>query len=235
MTAAEIIAELKPLGLESYKKVILKHGVQEPCFGVKIDELKKIHKRIKVNHQLALELFDTGNYDAMYLAGLIVDDEKMTKANLNQWLKSAKHEPIRSSTIPWVASEGSHGWEIAKEWIESKEDSVAAAGWRTLSSLVAIKPDSELDLPALKKLIERVGKTILKQGDETRYAMNGFLIAVGSYVAALTDLSIQTGEEIGVITVDMGDTECKVPVAADYIRKVQARGSIGKKRKAAKC
>ena len=41
MTAAEIIEELRPLGRDSYKKVILKHGVREPCFGVKIEELKK--------------------------------------------------------------------------------------------------------------------------------------------------------------------------------------------------
>jgi len=60
MTAAEIITEIKPLGLDSYKKVILKHGVREPCFGVKIEELKKIQKRIGQNYRLAHELFDTG-------------------------------------------------------------------------------------------------------------------------------------------------------------------------------
>ena len=37
------------------------------------------------------------------------------------------------------------------------------------------------------------------------------------------------------ITADLGDNDCQVPFAPDYIRKVQQRGSIGKKRKAAKC
>ena len=37
MTAAEIVAQIKPLGLDSYRKVILTQGVQEPCFGVKIE------------------------------------------------------------------------------------------------------------------------------------------------------------------------------------------------------
>jgi 3-methyladenine DNA glycosylase AlkD len=92
MTAAEIIAKIKPLGLESYKKVILKHGVQEPCFGVKIEELKKIQKQIKQDYRLALELYDTGIFDAMYLAGLIADDKRMTKADLNRWLKGAKQK-----------------------------------------------------------------------------------------------------------------------------------------------
>jgi len=235
MTAAEIIAEIKPLGRDSYKQVILKHGVQEPCFGVKIEELKKIQKRIKQDYRLALELYESGIFDAMYLAGLIADDKKMTKADLNKWLKTATHEPLRSSTIPWVAAESAHGWALATEWIEAKDESTAAAGWATLSSLVGIKPDSELDLAKLKTLLERIGKSILKQPGSVVYAMNGFLIAAGTYVASLTDFAMQTAEKIGVVKVDMGDTQCKVPAAADYIRKAQARGSIGKKRKSAKC
>src|SRR5882672_876519 len=99
MTATEIVDQIKPLGLDSYKKVILKHGVQEPCFGVKIEELKKFQKKIGHDYRLALELYDTGVYDAMYLAGLIADDKRMTKADLNRWLKQAVHGPIRSSTV----------------------------------------------------------------------------------------------------------------------------------------
>ena len=79
MTAKEILAELKLLGSDSYKRVVFNHGVKEPCFGVKVSDLQKIQKRIKKDHQLALDLYDTGNYDAMYLAGLIADDAQMTK------------------------------------------------------------------------------------------------------------------------------------------------------------
>ena len=89
MTAADIVAELKPLGKESYKKVLLNHGIQEPVFGVSIEQLKKIQKRIKVDYELALALYDTGIYDAMYFAGLIADDAKMTKADLNRWVAGA--------------------------------------------------------------------------------------------------------------------------------------------------
>ncbi len=76
MNAAEIVQELKSLGSESIKKVLLKHGIAEPLFGVKVEELKKIQKRIKKDYQLALDLYDTGIYDAMYLAGLIADDRQ---------------------------------------------------------------------------------------------------------------------------------------------------------------
>ena len=76
MTAKEIIDEIKPLGSENYKRVIFNRGVTEPCFGVKVSDLQKIVKRVKKDYQLALDLYDTGIYDARYLAGLIADDER---------------------------------------------------------------------------------------------------------------------------------------------------------------
>ncbi len=85
MTTEDVLDELKTLGSDSYKRVLCKnYGVKEPCFGVKIGDLKKIQKRIKKDHQLAPDLYETGNYDAMYLAGLIADDARMTKKDLRR-------------------------------------------------------------------------------------------------------------------------------------------------------
>jgi 3-methyladenine DNA glycosylase AlkD len=235
VTAEEIVQELKPLGRDSYKKVLLNHGIKEPVFGVKVEELKKIQKQIWKDYQLALDLYDTGIYDAMYLAGLIADDARMTKKDLQRWADKANCYALSEYTVSWVAAESNHGRELALKWIDSKKESVASSGWATLSGLVAIKDDSELDLDELVKLLQRVCKTIHTQPNRVRYVMNGFIIAVGSYVPELTELALQTGEEIGTVSVDMRGTACKVPFAPDYIRKVQKRGAIGKKRKTVKC
>ncbi len=235
MTAKEILEELKPLGSEGYKRVIFNHGVKEPCFGVKISELQKIVKRVKKDYQLALDLYDTGVYDAMYLAGLIADDMRMTKKDLQHWVDKANCGPIVGSTVSWVTAGSAHGWELALEWIESKRELTAAAGWGVLCSLVSIKPDDELDVAELKRLLQRVQKTIHDAPDRVRYQMNSFVISAGSYVKSLTDAAIQIGEKIGSVTADLGNNACQVPFAPDYIRKVQKRGSIGKKRKTAKC
>lgn len=235
MTAIEIVEELKALGNASYKATMLRHGAQEPIFGAKIQDMKKIQKRVKKDYQLALDLYDTGVSDAMYLAGLIADDKKMTKKDLQRWLNKAPWHMISEYTVPWVASESNFGRELALEWIESKKEYVACAGWATLSSLVSIKDDKDLDLAELKKLLERVQKTIHQQPDRVRYVMNCFVIAVGSYVKPLTDLAKKTAEKIGKVSVDMGDTACKVPYAPDYIAMVEQRGTVGKKRKSAKC
>lgn len=235
MTADEIVKQLRPMGKDSYKKVLLNHGIKEPIFGVKIEDLKKIQKKVKTDYRLALDLFETGIYDAMYLAGLVADDERMTKRDLQNWVTKATSTGISEYTVPWVAAESLHGRELALEWIDSSKESVASSGWATLSGLVAITDDADLDLAELKQLLQRVQKTIHQQPNRVRAVMNGFVIAVGSYVAALTDMAMQIGAKIGPVTVDVGGTACKTPYSPDYIQKVQKRGSIGKKRKTTKC
>lgn len=235
MTAQEILDELKSLESESSKKVLMRHGAREPFYGVKIEHLKKIQKRVKKDHALALELYDTGISDAMYLAGLIADEEKITKKDLQKWVKAAYWYMLSEYTVAWVAAESKHGHDLALEWIDSKKESIAGAGWATLSSMVAITPDEQLDLDELRKLLDRVATTIHDQPNRVRSAMNGFVIAVGSYVAPLTEECKKIGAKIGKVEVDMGDTSCKVPSIVEYIDKVAKRGSIGKKRKTAKC
>src|SRR6266851_2737655 len=101
--------------------------------------IKKLQKRIKKDHELALELYETGISDAMYLAGLIVDDARMTKKDLNRWVKAASWSMLSEFTVPWVASEGPHGWAMGLDWIESKTETIAAAGWSTLGAVLKIK------------------------------------------------------------------------------------------------
>jgi hypothetical protein len=134
-----------------------------------------------------------------------------------------------------VAAESKHGWGLALKWIDSAKEGTALAGWSTLAGLVAIKDDAELDIGELKRLLQRVQKTIHDSPNRVRYVMNRFVIAVGSYVKSLTELALRTAAKIGPVAVDMGDTECKVPSAVEYIRKVEQRGAIGKKRKTVKC
>jgi 3-methyladenine DNA glycosylase AlkD len=235
MTAAEIVQELKSLGSESIKKVLSKHGIEEPLLGVKVEELKKFQKRIKKNYQLALDLYDTGIYDAMYLAGLIADDLKMTRKDLQHWVDKASSNALCTSTVPWVAAESLHGWDLALEWIESRKENVAVTGWATLCSLVAIKDDSKLEMAELKRLLSRIQETLPREPNRVRQAMNSFVIAVGTFVQPLTNLALQTARKIGKVSVDVGDTSCKIPYAPEYIEKAQTKGTVGKKRKTAKC
>jgi len=235
MTVQEIMDDLKAHGSDSIKKILLKHGVKEPFFGVKIEYMKPIQKKVKLDYQLAKDLYATGNADAMYLAGLIADDEKMTRDDLQIWAKQAVSNNISEYTVPWVAAGSRNGFELALEWIDSAEEHIAACGWSTLSNIVSLKPDDELDIAELKRLLERVSKTIHTSANRVRSAMNVFLIALGTYVVPLLEEVIATAKNIGTVTVEKEGTACKVPDAVEYILKAKNRGAFGKKKKTVKC
>jgi hypothetical protein len=114
MTAKQVMAELESLGSPGIKK-------------------------IRIDYQLAKELYATGNADAQYFAGLIADDSKMTRADLQMWVKGALSQNISEYTVPWVA-----------------------AGWSTLANLVSLIPDDQLDLGGLRTLLARAAKEIHK-------------------------------------------------------------------------
>ena len=235
MTKDQVMNELKKKGSESIKKIFLNHGASEPVYGVKIADLKVIQKQVKKDHGLAMDLFATGNYDAMYLAGLIADESKMSKKDIQQWAENSQSNGISEYTVAWVAAESEYGWELGMKWIDSAKEKIASAGWNTLSGVIAMKPDNELDIAAIKKLLQRIVKEIHNAPNRVRYTMNGFVIGVGSYIKDLTKEAVETSKKIGDVYVDMEGTACKVPAAADYIKKLEAKGYIGKKKKTVKC
>ena len=235
MTKDQVMSELKKKGSESIRKIFLNHGASEPMYGVKIADLKVIQKQVKKDHGLAMDLFATGNYDAMYLAGLIADESKMSKKDIQQWAENSQSSGISEYTVAWVAAESEYGWELGMKWIDSPKEKIASAGWNTLSGVIAMKPDSELDIAAVKKLLQRIIKEIHSAPNRVRYTMNGFVIGVGSYIKELTKEAVETSKKIGDVYVDMEGTACKVPAAADYIKKIEAKGYIGKKKKTVKC
>ena len=234
-TATQILKELEAMGSEQTRKTFRRHGAPETMYGVKVGDMKKIVKRVKKNYQLAIDLFNTGNSDAMYLAGLIGDETKMTKADLNKWAKKSTWHMISEYAVPFVAAESPYGWELALEWINSNRENVAAAGWATLTLYMSIMPDDKLDLKVIGQLLDIIKKDIHHSQNRVRYTMNTFVIGVGSYVKELSTKAKQIAQSVGNVKVNVGDTACKVPDALSYIEKIEKMNRVGHKRKTARC
>jgi 3-methyladenine DNA glycosylase AlkD len=235
MTLQQTMAELAAKGSESTKRVLLRHGAKEPFFGVKVGDLKPIAKKLKGEQKLALELFATGNGDAQYLAGMIADGRKMTTAQVQRWADTASWHMISGTIVPWVAAEHPEGLALARAWIDSPRESVVTAGWSTLGALAATVSDTDLPVKEFAGLLERVARTIESSPDRVRYTMNGFVIACGTYVAALGETAIATARKMGKVEVDMGETACAVPDAESYIIKARRGAAVAAKRKTVRC
>lgn len=235
MTLQEVLDAIKTYGSATIKNILVKHGVQEPLYGAKVGDLKILQKKIKKDQALAMELYETGVYEAMYLAGLVADGSLMTEKQLQYWVEHTKSSAISEYTVPWVTAEHPSAWKLGLKWIDAKDEMIACSGWNTLAGIVAMKPDEQLDIPQLQQLLKRVQTDIHKAPDKVRYTMNGFVIGVGTYVNALEKAAIDVARKIGIVSVDMGDTACKVPAAEDYIKAARGKPGGAKKKKTLKC
>ncbi len=235
MKLKDVMAELEAMGTAQTKKTFLRHGAKEPFFGVKVGDMKTIVKKIKGDQALALELYATGNGDAQYLAGLVADGKQMTRAQLQTWAETASWKMISEYTVAWVACEHPEAAALAAKWIAAKNVEVACAGWNTYGALAATVPDAALPIKEIGVLLERVPKEIGTAPNRVRYCMNGYVIAVGTYVAPLADKAMATAKKLGTVEVDVGDTDCTVPVAAAYIEKARRGAPVAAKRKTVRC
>lgn len=236
LTYEEVMAQLERMGSEQTKKTFMNHGAREPLFGVKIGDLKKLVKPVKKDQALAAALYESGVSDAMYLAGLTLDPASLTAERLRKWVLLANWYLLTETTVAGLAAESPYGRELAMEWIASPDELVASCGWSTYANLLSIAPDESLDLEELRGLLQTVKANIhAEPRNRVRYTMNGFVIAAGGYVEALHEEASAVAEAIGKVGVNMGNTACKVPVAKDYIAKMDAMGKRGKKRKTCIC
>ena len=235
MDVAQVLSELQSLGTEQTRKTYRRHGADEEMFGVKVGDLKKVLKKIKGNQSLAMELWDTGNSDAMYLAAMVADGGQMKASQLNAWAKSASWYMLSEYALPSVAAQHPAAFDLAKKWIRSKQPAIAAGGWTTYSLAMATRPDAELDLAEIRELLKKVEAEIESAAGRVRYGMNGFVISVGAYVKPLLKSAKATAKRIGTVDVDMGETACQVPLATAAIEKIESMGRVGLKRKSTKC
>lgn len=235
MTVEEVLKKLEEMGTEQTKQTFLRHGAKEPFFGVRIGDMKKLVKEVKRDQQLARALYETGNHDAMYLAGLTVDPKSMSKEDLRGWVKKAYWYALAEYTVANVTAESDYALELAREWMQSAEEMVATCGWNTYSNYLSITPDERLDLDEIKRLLQQIKDTIHEEKNRVRYTMNQFVISVGTYVPALHQEALDVAASIGTVRVDMGQTACKVPLATEYMQKIKDRGKVGQKKKTCIC
>ncbi|MBK9749098.1 MAG: DNA alkylation repair protein [Chloroflexi bacterium] len=220
MNFAEVMQALEQAGTAQTRKTYMRHGVQGELFGVLTSDLKTLQKKIKQDHALAVQLWESGNYDARTLATMIIDPAQITEEQIDRWLSAlnnyadtdylagvvAQTKFIMPKMLEWTAADG--------EWIET-------AGWGLLNHLALndmTLPDSFFD-----PYLQRVENEIHTAKNRVRYNMNNFLICVGARNETLRARVEALARQIGKVYVDHGQTDCKTPEIIPYLERMYAR------------
>ena len=160
MDIRTILQELELLGTERTKKTYIRNGAHEPLFGVATGAMKPLAKRLKKNQGIAEELYATGNYDAMYLAGMIADPNAMSEADFDRWMDTAYFYMISDYIVAVTLAETDIAQAVSDKWIASGKELLMSAGYSCYCWLLGNRKDEEFDQEKLNKMLEIVEKTI---------------------------------------------------------------------------
>lgn len=235
MDIQTVLQELELLGSERTKKLYMQQGAHEPLFGVATGAMKPIAKKIKTNQVLANELYATGNYDAMYLAGMIADTKAMNEVDFNRWMEGAYFYMISDFIVAVTLAETDFAQAVSDRWIATGKELYVSAGYSCYCWLLGNRKDEEFNREKLNAMLETVGKTIHSSPDRAKYAMNNFVLTVGVSYIPLHEKAAAVANTVGTVDVFRGKTKCSVPVAADEIQKAVDKGRLGFKRKNVRC
>lgn len=221
MNAQDVLAILEKLGKPQTAAIYKRYGAGENVFGVLTSEIVRIRKKIRVDHALAMELWETGNAEARVLALEIADPVRLTRADADRLVKDG---PVRF--VGWYLSGLVGRSPIAEKtmyaWMKSRDEHFRELGYGILGARLSADPDSISDADA-GKVLTTIEKEIHRAPNWVRYAMNSALISIGVFKPALRGKAMEAAGRIGKVEVDHGETYCKTPDAVSLLAKAKRR------------
>lgn len=224
MTLKETLAELKALGNEKLRQQNKKRGADDNQFGVKLGDIRKVADKIKANHELALELWETANMEARLLATLLVNPKKLSPEETDKMVRDATIPQVADWLNAYVVKVHPANEELRKKWMQSKDRMAARAGWSLTAGRVARAPEG-LDLPAL---LDRIEIEMPKAAPETQWTMNTTLAQIGIYFPEHRKRALAIGEKLGIYRDYPVSKGCTSPFAPIWINEMVRRQKDGK-------
>lgn len=225
MSLEEAMTALEAAGSAQTRKTWGRHGVTAPSFGVSFASLKALRKRIGVDHELAVALWDSGNYDARNLAVKVADPARLGSAELDRWARDTETARPCGPYVAMLAAEGPHADAKAAAWIGAGSAPERRVGWSLLGRLAVA--DSATPDAWFQAHLEAIARTIHGAPDPERDSMLRAMILIGCRNPALRRAVVDTAQRMGVVEIDYGDTSCEAPDVVSQIDKAWAH-SIGK-------
>jgi 3-methyladenine DNA glycosylase AlkD len=230
-----VMRELEALGKERTKTIYMRNGAHEPLFGVATGEMKPLARKIRQNQPLAEQLYATGNYDAMYFAGIIADPKAMTEADFARWIDGAYFYMLSDYVVAVTLAEADIAQAVADKWIASGDELKMSAGWSCYCWLLGNRPDSQFSATNIASMLDQVARTIHDSPDRTKSAMNNFIYTVGVSYVPLHEKAVEIAKAVGPVEITKGKTKSRISLASESIQKSIDKGELGFKRKNVRC
>lgn len=136
MNLAEVKKRLKTLA--NPKKIELKaqkFGITaKNSLGIYHKDLKALAKEVGQDNELALELYDTGIYEARILCSKIYDPTYISEKQMDKWAADFENWEICDSFCMGFFAKSDNALSKANEWSEAEDEFVKRAGFVIMAS-----------------------------------------------------------------------------------------------------
>jgi 3-methyladenine DNA glycosylase AlkD len=225
MALKEVLAKLESLGDEKRRAFNIKNGAGKmKHFGVATGDIRALAKKIKTDHDLALQLWKTGNIDAQLLAILLMKPKSLSAAELDKMVRDARFMWVADWLNAYIVKEQplADREMLRTKWMEDDDGWAARAGWNLTASRIS-KGGKEVDGLDLPALLDRIESEMADAPPETQWTMNNTLTAIGIHHARHRKRAIAIGEKLGIYRDYPVSKGCTSPFAPIWINEMVRR------------
>lgn len=220
-TVADVMAELAAL---DDPKVRAANTARGDDHGVNLGRLRALAKRLKTQHELARELWDTDDTAARLLALLICRPKSFECAELDGMIRDENAPKVHAWLVNYVVKKSPHAEELRVRWFTDPDPVVASAGWDLTSELV-VKNPAVLDLEGLLDTVEAEMKDA---PDRLQWSMNQCLARIGIEHDRHRRRALEIGERLRVLEDYPTSPGCTSPYAPVWITEMVNRRSAAR-------
>jgi 3-methyladenine DNA glycosylase AlkD len=221
MRLSEALDRLEALGTDKMRAQNAKRGVAGDQYGVKLGDIRTVAKEIKADHGLALELWDSGHFEARLLATLVMKPKQLSAGELGRMVRSNTLAQVADWLGSYVIKVHPEKEKLRQQWMQSDHPMAARAGWSLTAERIG-KSAGGLDLPAL---LDRLENEMPDAAPETQWTMNTALASIGINHPAHRARALAIGEALGIYRDYPTSPGCTSPFAPIWINEMVRRQS----------
>lgn len=134
--AEDALAWLKRHGTKARRDGMARYGIPlGNAYGVTMPEIQTLGKRLGRNHELALALWDTGQYEARLLCAYVDDPAAVTPAQMDRWTRDFDSWAVCDTLCFALFDRTPHAWKKVEQWSGKRDEFVKRAAFAMLASL----------------------------------------------------------------------------------------------------
>jgi len=193
-SVSAVLEQLKSMANPDNVAGMARFGINpRQTLGISIYDLRKIAKKIGVDHNLALVLWDSGYHEARILASYIADPQKVTEDLMETWVADFDSWDTCDQVCGLFGSTP-YAYSKAIQWAERSEEFVKRAAFALMAELAW--HDKSASDEQLEQFFPVIARHATDERNFVKKAVNWALRNIGKRNQRLNRLAIETAEAI---------------------------------------